>query len=195
MSDSEEHWFEYHGVRHQPLYHLYNLTHLNERMVELAVAFKWLDGKSWNRGLEVGNVLGHYRSMTHDVIDLYEEPSWYQVRQRIINADVLDVHVPERFDWVCSLSTVEHTADPVAAIKAVHGFVRPGGNALVSFPTGVRAELDELACEPGDMFTRCCTLARVDNDHGGWEQTPEIVVRPYGPWANSVFVGEWDAPA
>jgi SAM-dependent methyltransferase len=192
---SGEHWFEYHGKHLTPSYHLYNLTHLNERMVELAVAFEWLKGESWSQGLEVGNVLGHYKQMTHDVIDLYEEASWYQVRQRIINVDILHLHVPEKFQWVCSLSTVEHTADPVKAIKVLADFVKPGGKLLVTFPTGVRQELDALIMRPEEinsLFTKTCTIVREDNDHGGWAPSSDISVVPYGPWANSVFIGEWE---
>jgi hypothetical protein len=81
--------FTYHGVEKTGFCHLYNLTWFNERTIELAVAFDFLEGRKGS-GLEIGNVLGHYRPFTHHVIDRYERASWYQ-KQIIHNVDLFDV--------------------------------------------------------------------------------------------------------
>jgi hypothetical protein len=192
---SSEHWFEYHGERLDVFYHLYNLTHLNERMIEIAIAHRFLHQRAWSMGLEVGNVLGHYGPMSHVVIDLHEQAEWYQSRQTIVNTDILGDLPPKMYPWVISISTIEHTADPVAAIDVLRSLVAPGGSLLVTFPTGEREELDDLAVWCDQTFDRWCTIVRTENDHGGWEQTPSVEIRSYGPWANSVFIGEWTAPA
>ena len=88
--------FTYHGVEMTGFCHLYNLTWFNERTIELAVAFDFLEGRKGS-GLEIGNVLGHYRPFTHHVIDRYERASWYQ-KQIIHNVDLFDVH--GQWDWV-----------------------------------------------------------------------------------------------
>ena len=195
---SDEAWFEYHGERLDLFHHMYNLTHLNERAVEMAIVHRWLDSPSprADDGLEIGNVTGHYGARRHIVYDLNEPASWYQelTGQPVVSADVLYLNPDASFPWVLSISTIEHTEDPMLAVDVLHGLVAPGGDLLVTFPTGVRDELDDLARWCDQTFDRCCTIARAENDHGGWEQTPTVEIRPYGPWANSVFVGEWTAP-
>jgi hypothetical protein len=189
-----DHWFEYNGERLPAFYHLYNLTHLNERAVEVAIARRWIEalGDGRGDGLEVGNVLGHYWRCAHAVVDLHEPQPWYQKHQQYMNVDLFELlgnaHVA---GWLVSLSTVEHTADPAAAVSLLRGLAPRG---LVTFPTGVDPALDDWVEEglPGPY--RACTLARVQNDHGGWAQTPLPQARPYGPWANAVAVLEWGEP-
>ncbi len=197
---SDELWFDYHGERLEPFHHLYNLTFFNERAIELAVAHRLLDSieSPWVRdsGLEVGNVLGHYRQLRHCVWDLHEEPAWYQDRELVKSHDILEVPSwgsNPRFPWVISLSTIEHTANPIQALEILYSLVEPGGWLLVSFPTGVDNRLDCFAEELPDMpgITRACTIVRDGNDHGGWVQTPKPQLREYGPWANSVVIMEY----
>lgn len=192
-----EHWFEYNGARLEPFYHMYNLTHLNERMVELAIARHW--GLPWqhSRGLEVGNVTGHYERMTHPVLDLYELAAWYQVgNQAVHNTDLLELGVSHQlFSWVMSISTIEHTANPLAAIKILKDLVAPGGSLLVTFPTGVRQELDDYVLGAAqEESAHFCTISREDNDHGGWALDAMPQIQAYGPWANTVAIYEWTAP-
>lgn len=197
MSDAPT--FTYHGVELPLFFHMYNLTHLNERQIEVAVAHWWLEGTHPGMGLEVGNVLGHYMPRSHNVIDLHEVPAWYQLMagQQITNVDIFNVTPMPNSAWVISLSTIEHTADPIRAIEILRQFVKPGGKLLVSFPMGERVELDEMVLwtGPGTLFDRWCTIVRTDNSPGGWWQTEDVEWRAYGPWANSVFIGEWEAPA
>jgi SAM-dependent methyltransferase len=163
----------------------YNTTILNERAVELAVVFDWLPGKG--AGLEVGNVLGHYGVTGHRVVDLYERASG------VDNVDVFDVH--DSFDWVVSVSTVEHVGwdvgrSPFAAADAIHhlrGLLNPGGRLLVTIPLGWNPPLD--AALPLGASTHACYRRAGDS----WVECdlPDRPVR-YGPaWANAVWVGEW----
>lgn len=187
---SVNHWFDYRGERYQMFYHLYNLTHLNERCVELAIADAWLKGRSRSHGLEVGNVLSHYGPRYHQVWDLYERRAWHQSEQVYENFDILNPPlVLLSFDWVLSLSTIEHTADPPKAIDILHGMSQYG---LVTFPTGVVPALDEWLEDgaPGSHYT-VHTIVREQNDHGGWAETSLPQVRPYGPWGNGIAVLEW----
>jgi SAM-dependent methyltransferase len=186
--------FTYYGVELPYFWHLYNLTMMNERAVEMAIATRWLDAQT-ESGLEVGNVTGHYDLRRHVVFDLNEPSAWYQelIGQSVVSADILNLGPTKSFPWVLSISTIEHTDDPVKAIDVLCSLVVPGGKLLVTFPTGVNDELDWIvagdAVNPFDQF---CTISRTEN---GWAQTVEPDVREYGPWANSVFIGEWERPA
>lgn len=193
MFDAE---FEYHGEVLSYFFHMYNLTHLNERMIEVAIAHWWLETQiprnALHRGLEVGNVLGHYSARRHNVIDLYEERAWYQ-RQKVANIDMFyyQHQIANQFPWVCSISTIEHTGDGFAAIGALKQFTQPGGKMLVTFPTGVDDSLNELVHDCLPDFDRACTISRFDN---GWRQDEFPVINVYGPWANTVAICEWTAP-
>lgn len=189
---SDEQWFEYKGQRLELYHHLYNLTHLNERQVELAIALHWLSGRDPANGLEIGNVMGHYWPTEHFVVDLNEPPTWYQNKDNYANVDLFELegHAPLR-DWLVSLSTIEHTRNPAEAIGVLTGLAPYG---LITFPTGVDPALD-LWLEsgaPGHYSVR--TLCREQNGHGGWIETLLPQVRPYGPWANCVAVLEWGQP-
>jgi hypothetical protein len=179
---------------------MYNLTHLNERMVEVAIAHWWLEtqipANMIHRGLEVGNVLGHYDRRRHNVIDLYEKSAWYQ-RQQVIEADLLNLQPLPRggkitYPWVCSISTIEHTGAGTAAVGVLKGLTRPGGKLLVTFPTGVDSSLDDMVNRGLMDFTRSCTISRCGD---GWLQDEFPVVSEYGPWANAVAICEWTAPS
>ena len=50
--------------------------------------------------LEIGNVLNHYFSFNHTVIDKYEEATG------VLNVDIVDFDTNEKFDLVVSISTV-----------------------------------------------------------------------------------------
>jgi hypothetical protein len=189
--------FTYHGVELSYFWHLYNLTMCNERAVELAIVRQWLPESAWHLnpgGLEVGNVMGHYWPMRHTVFDLHEEPAWYQTEQKVLSVDLLTLSDVEHpwFPWVVSISTIEHTDDPIRALAVLHNLVAPGGSLLVTFPMGVSGMLDQLVLGGAPNFDRMCTIARTED---GWAQTEWPEIRPYGPWANSVFIGEWERPA
>lgn len=193
--------FIYHGVELQNFYDMYNLTFLNERCVEIPVANEWLKNENESAGLEVGNVTSHYQRSEHTVLDLYEEPAWFQTMagQTVVNEDLLgpDPMSGATFPWVLSLSTIEHTADPLAAIEALKRLVAPGGRLLVSFPAGVVDPLDGLIAEGLLCFTRACTIVKephIPEIKPVWFQTDVPTVRPYGPWAHSVAFCEWEAP-
>jgi len=159
----------------------YNTTILNERAVELAVAFHWLAGRTGS-GLEVGNVLGHYGVTGHRVVDLYEQAPG------VDNLDVFDVD--GTYDWIVAISTIEHVRwdverDGEAAAAAVEHLCTLTDNLLVTVPLGWNPPLDaEL---PLDATRWACYRRTGD----GWEEG-DLTPAPYGPaWATAVWVGEW----
>lgn len=180
--------FTYWGTVLDYFEHPYNTTGLNERAVEIPIVREWLpDGD----GLELGNVLGHYQPVTHRVVDRHE--------RGVENVDVFDL--TGQYDWVLSVSTIEHVRwdppeqpDPHGAIRALRhleSLVKPGGQMLATVPLGHHPHLDELLMSGQTGASRACTLIR----HGrGWRQTHSLTWEPYGKttkWAESVWIGEW----
>src|SRR5881396_1029660 len=60
------------GVDYRYFYHAYNQTYCNERAVEIPIVWPIVQRVPPERVLEVGNVLSHYFSTRHDVVDKYE---------------------------------------------------------------------------------------------------------------------------
>lgn len=185
--------FSYNGVSLEGFDAEYNTTAKNERAVELAVARHWFEALPFGgRGLEVGNVLSHYAiGLPRRIVDRYE------IAAGVENIDVFDIGPRQSYEWIVSISSIEHVGwrvDPPAAIAALdhlRSLLLPGGKMLVTVPGGFQPVLDEhLGTNAG--ATRCCTLVRSKT---GWRQTKELTFKPYGAttaWAESVWIGEFD---
>lgn len=196
--------FAYWGTELPYFYDLYNLTHLNERQVELAVAKWWLTQHTGRPMLEFGNVLGHYSRRKHTVVDRYEQPAWYQrvIGQTVRNIDVLAEH--GTYATIVSISTLEHVGmerdaaagnhpGPLAALDHLRSLLLPGGSMLVTFPTGVNPVLDGWVAgvAGGGVLgdgDRICTIGRTAD---GWAQDEQLVWRPYGADSEHPATGEW----
>jgi SAM-dependent methyltransferase len=175
-------------------HHMYNCTWLNERAVELPIAFAFRTGRSDN-GLEIGNVLSHYDVTGHHVVDRYEAAPGVE------NADVFDIS--GSYDWIIAISTLEHVrwdeepkdiGGSLAAIQHLRSLLAPGGEMLVTVPTGAHPGLDVAIADDFTGASRACTFTRSEDDLQVWVQDPEIKISPYGDrtdWASTVWIGEF----
>jgi hypothetical protein len=174
------------GTAHRLLRHPYNWTWLNERAVEVPLAAAALDAAlaaaassrpgTAPRVLEVGNVLSHYRAVTHDVVDRYERAPGVR------NVDVVDLGPgPDGgYDLVLSVSTLEHVGldeeprEPGKAARAVRtltGLLAPGGRFWATVPVGYNPDL-EAAIRGGELpLTRVTALLRT-GPGARWRQVP-----------------------
>lgn len=188
--------FKYYGTELNYFDHPYNTTLLNERCVEIAIAHWWLKYQTLCRGLEVGNVLGHYsKYRPWRVVDKYERAP------AVENIDVLDIR--EEYEWIISISTLEHvgldeggTAEK--GVKALRRLQQCGKTMLVTLPGGINKLFDEMILNGTTGAKRSCTLIRNGVE---WEQTggsPEygpLIIKPYGlttKWAESVAILEYE---
>ena len=166
--------FMFEGERHPYLFHRHKWTWLTERAVEVPVVQAIVDRHAGKRILEVGNVLSHYRSQRHLVVDRHEQAPG------VINRDVLDLSYLGHFDLVISISTLEHVGwdeaprDPDKAPEAVRrltDMLAPGGRLLVSVPLGYHPPLDAAFRSGSLPATRIAALRRSElGPH--WRQTP-----------------------
>ena len=65
--------FTYKGASYEYLIHPGNRTWRNERTIEIPIALSALERHRGERILEVGNVLGLYTLVEHDVVDKFDE--------------------------------------------------------------------------------------------------------------------------
>jgi SAM-dependent methyltransferase len=152
--------------------HHYNRAWRNERCVELGLAYDFLRANPARRVLEVGNVLAHYGSVTHDVLDKYERSPG------VINQDVVDLAPDEPFDLILAISTLEHVGfdeepqepdKPLRAFETMKRALRPGGAMLVTIPLGQNPHIDRLVHnERFDLPVR--TYLRRVNKGNDWRE-------------------------
>jgi SAM-dependent methyltransferase len=170
----------------------YNLTYLNERAIEIPVAQALL--ARGGRILEVGNVLHHYGSNDHTVVDKYEaEPG-------VVNVDILDYRPTERFDAILCLSTLEHIGydeditepdKPRRAIRHVRSLLAPGGVLLATIPVGYNQSLDGRIRQGAIVFDETRAMKRVPATRNKWTETgiADALNATYGPYANALIFG------
>ncbi len=169
--------FQLAGERYDYFCHRYNTTWRNERAVEVPIAERAVAKARGKRILEVGNVLSHYLDFEHDVLDKYERAGG------VINEDVVDFKPSQPYDLIVSISTLEHVgwdetprdADKVPrALAAMTSWLAPGGEILVTFPTGYNADLDSHLERGNITFTERLCMKRVSRDNRwaevGWDE-------------------------
>jgi hypothetical protein len=131
--------FELDGQGYAYLCRRYNVTWLNERAIEVPVVQAIVDRYEGERVLEVGNVLSHYRTQRHLVLDKYEKAPG------VVNRDVVDPGDLGPFELIVSISTLEHVGwdeqprDPEKAARAVAALTQllaPGGQLVLTVPLG-----------------------------------------------------------
>lgn len=187
--------FNFAGANYRYHAHLYNTTWRNERTVEVPIVVQAISNRRGGRLLEVGNVLAHYGVSGHVVVDKYERA------KGVVNADIVEFHDPDGFDLIVSISTLEHigfeeeTPDPIKPLRVVEhlaGLLKPGGEALVTFPLGYNPDLDELVRRSSQGFGDLRGLRRVSADNRWVEATvAELIGTRYGspyPSANALAV-------
>ena len=185
--------FDYAGEAHRYYFHHYSLD--NERVVEIALARDFLQGKT-GEVLEIGNVLSHYFHFPHEVVDKYE------VAPGVLNEDVVAYAPGKKYDCIISLSTLEHVGwdeqprDPKKisqAIAHLKSLLKAGGLLFVTMPLGYNPNVDELLRTGQSGFAETGYLLRISAANRWQEAKWEAVQRvQYGtpfPCANAIFVG------
>jgi len=128
-------------------FHKYNKSWKNERIVEIPIAMFYLKNYYSKEVLEVGNVLGHYFSFEHDVLDKYE------IAEGIMNYDVIDFVPLKKYDLILSISTFEHVGvdddiqnpeNAYLGLKNIFKSLNEGGKMLISFPGNYNLALMDM---------------------------------------------------
>jgi hypothetical protein len=182
-------------------YHRYNVTWANERAIEIPIARACLEGVHPGQILEIGNVLSHYGSSDHMVLDKFETGSG------VVNEDILTWEPRRKFEVIISISTFEHigfddeekdgTGQKIlSAIQRCREFLHPGGRLILTAAGGYNPAFDALV--GGNRFgaTRNHLYRRVTR--GKWEPCDEagyLSARYNHPYAfgNAVVVAEFSA--
>ncbi len=146
--------------------------------------------------LEVGNVLSHYFSVSHDILDKYEKADG------VINKDVVDFRSKKRYDLIVSISTLEHVGwdeearDPTKilyAIQNLKNLFASRSKIVVTLPLGYNPDMDKLLREGKIHFSKQCCLKRISSDNRwievGWNDIRESKYGSPFPSANGLVIG------
>ena len=191
--------FTFKGKTYNYFCHRYSTTWRNERAVEVPIIWKIVT-RSKSQGmhiLEVGNVLSHYFSIQHDVLDKYEKA------HGVINQDIVDFQPPKKYDIIVSISTLEHVGwdeeprDPEKILRALENLktncLAAGGKIVVTLPLGYNTEMDRLHRGGKIRFTKQCYLKRVFGDNKwievDWDDVKEAKYNNPFPAANGLVIG------
>lgn len=174
----------------------YNSTWHNERTVEVPIALDYLRHHAAAKVLEIGNVLSHYRTVHHDIVDKYEQAPG------VLNVDVMDYQGADPYDLIVSVSTLEHVGwdedvqdwtKPVRAVDHLRSLLSPEGTLLVTLPVGWNPHVDRALRDNAFNLDEVAYLKRISRRNQWREVAPaDIGAVRYGrpfPAANLVAVG------
>lgn len=189
--------FTFNGQKYKYFYGLYNFTYIGERSVEIPIIWDQVTKHRQDKILEVGNVLSHYSSIGHDIVDKYEQAPG------VINEDIITFNPNRKYDLIVSISTIEHVGwdekrkskhKIILAIAKIRNLLEKGGQAILTLPIGYNYYLDELIkSSRKKLFTNIFFLKRVSADNR-WKQVPYKEATntkfntPY-PFANALAIG------
>ena len=192
--------FTFQGRAYSYFFHRHNTTWRNERSVEVPIIHALVKARPPDRVLEIGNVLRHYFSVSHDVVDKYEQAAG------VINEDVVDYRPAKKYDLIVAISTLEHVGwderpkDPAKILRAINNLktcLAPGGKIIVTMPIGENPHLDELLKNGQISFSHKTCLKRLSKRNewaeAPWEQVRELKYNSPFPKANGIVVGTLDA--
>lgn len=115
----------------------------NERPVEYAYALGWLWRNDVKTVLDVGTGVSswahllagcYFRVTAIDRIKGYWRGGYFNRHFRVVNDDITNPAIKERFDAITCLSVLEHIVDHRAAMKGMFKLLNPGGHLVLSFP-------------------------------------------------------------
>lgn len=189
--------FIFNGKKYKYSLANYNFTWGNERTVEIPIAKYIIDKYKDAQILEVGNVMSHYFSIKHDVIDKYERG------KGVINKDIVSFKPNKKYNLIIAISTLEHVGweevpqdrhKIMDAIKNLKKMLKPNGVIFITLPIGYyNPSLNKMIRENLLMFTEAYYLKRTSKLNNWvqveWNQVKSIRYnKPYNN-SNAIVVG------
>ncbi len=175
--------------------HSYNDTKNNERAVEIPIIFAQLANAAPQKTLEVGNVLSHYFTVSHDIVDKYEKA------KRVMNCDILKYTLKKKYDLIVSISTLEHVGwdefprnkkKIPMTLKHLYSLLTPHGKLIFTVPVAINDYLDQALHAHSLPLTEVRCLKRVSKhkwEEKSWEQIRFCKYDEPFPNANGIVIG------
>lgn len=172
---------------------------LNERIIEIPIAYEYANIFSGKKILEVGKVLSTYMQIDCDMVDLTEKAPG------VLNIDIMDYLPDKKYDLILCLSTIEHIGygdydkeiNPNKCLKAINHMIEllsQNGLLVTTAPIGWNPTFDEALVQKSLPFTEIYYMKR--KSRGIWYQTDYLkaINSRYGypfPYANALMIGTY----
>ncbi len=187
-------------------YYVHSSSWATERIVEVAVAKRYINENKNKKILELGNVLFQFIDITWDVVDKYEKG------KDVINEDIIGYKPKEKYDLIVSVSTIEHIGfnedvgagekpedftDNNKSIDAINSLkencLNTNGTLIITVPLGYNKEMDKKILENNLGLSEVYFLKRISRLNIWKEISKEEIISPrYNypfPCANYICVG------
>lgn len=165
--------FIFRGHSYPYLYHWYNTTWNNPRAVEIPIIWEVVKKCYGKRILEVGNVLSHYISFPHDIVDKYEKAFG------VINEDVIDFKPTKKYDLIVSISTLEHVGFDESsrdarkfsyAIKNLKKCLNKDGKIVFTVPLGYNKGMEKCLANNKPPLSKYFFLKQISGKDNEWRK-------------------------
>ena len=192
--------FVFRQKKYHYFYHQYNQTWRNERAVEIPIIWSMVQLFQGSI-LEVGNVLSHYFSINHDVVDKYEKS------EGVINQDATEITLSKKYDLIISISTLEHVGwdenptdkktvdDPekiLHTMDKLRSLLAESGRIVVTVPLAYNPHLDKLLRNGKLKLDKKFFMKRVSKDtwvEASWSEVENEEFNHRIPSANALLIG------
>lgn len=184
---TKEKFFIFNGKIYNYFYHEYNNTQINERCVEVPIIWDIVCSHSEKNILEIGNTLGYYFDVKHDVVDKYDNS-----KSSIINKDIVDFSSQKKYDLIVSISTFEHIGIDekeekdenkiIRAIENVRSLLSKTGKAYITIPLGYNIAHDRRLLTEKIGFDELYFLSRESAEINLWKQVKKEDLRVEYKW-------------
>lgn len=188
--------FTFKNKQYKYFNHVYNHTWKNERRVEIPIIWDIIKDKNSLNILEVGNVLSHYFTINHDILDKYEKGRY------VINEDVVTYKSKKKYDYIISISTLEHVGwdeakkDKIKVIQAIKNLkymLTPKGKIIFTIPLGYNPYMDDIIMHGKLNLDEQYFLKRISNDNL-WKESKlnkndRVFYHKPFPNGNAIIVG------
>lgn len=131
---------------------------INERPVEYAFVFSWLNRLQPSRVLDVGTGRSALPSLIRtcgfhvtaiDNIRDYWPRGMFNRHFHVIDEDIRSPQMHERFDVIVCVSVLEHIGDHRRAMRGLMQLLRPSGHLLLTHPYNERHHVENVYRLPG----------------------------------------------
>lgn len=197
--------FKFNGKEFYYFCHKDGATWLTERAIEIPIIWDIIKKNKDKPILELGNVLSHYfpvKSLdNYKIIDKFEEA------EGIINTDIVDYSPKDKFDFIISISTLEHVGfdenvlgkslnEPkkiMGAINNMKKMLSQNGKIIITIPIGYNPGLDLLIANKIIKFNEIFCMKRVSRDNkwikAEWNEIKNMKYNFPFPLANGLIIG------
>ncbi|HEX7958137.1 MAG TPA: class I SAM-dependent methyltransferase [Pyrinomonadaceae bacterium] len=138
-------------------------TRFNERPVEFAFVFRQIAEAYPKKILDVGTgttALPHLMrncgalvSASDNVRDYWDE-GMLNRHYHILDDDITDTRIADRFDLITCISVLEHIEKSDAAVRNMFSLLNPGGRLVLTFPYNERSYVRNVYELPGSSYGR-----------------------------------------